>query len=84
MTDEQLAEWDLTLADYRAIRESARDNAAQADDFGCNATVLAELVAEELDHDEWLDDETHPLWDVVIDVCDEYDSALWRDAEEDD
>ena len=31
-----------------------------------NATALAEDVAEELDRDHWLDDETHFLWEVAL------------------
>jgi hypothetical protein len=33
-----------------------------------NAGLLAETVAEDLMHDEWLDDE-HPIYDVCADIC---------------
>lgn len=31
-----------------------------------NLTVLAEATAHELGHDEWLDDETHEVWDCAL------------------
>lgn len=34
-----------------------------------NATRLAELTAQALDIDAALDDETHPIWDVALDVA---------------
>jgi len=36
-----------------------------------NLTELAELTAHELNHDEWLDDEFHEIWDCAIEVSDE-------------
>lgn len=30
-----------------------------------NATTLAENVANDLDHPEWLDDETHVVWEIA-------------------
>ena len=32
-----------------------------------NATELAEAVALTMDHAEWLDEESHPLWEMVLD-----------------
>ena len=32
------------------------------------ATTLAEAVAHTLSHDEWLDSETHWIWDVACDI----------------
>lgn len=37
-----------------------------------NATLLAELCADDLDHPEWLDDETHDIWDAACEVAWEY------------
>jgi len=36
-----------------------------------SATVLAEWCASKLGHDEWLDGNTHPVWDLACDfaVC---------------
>lgn len=36
-----------------------------------NTTRLAELIAYDVNHDEWLDDETHYLWEVVLEIEDE-------------
>ena len=38
-----------------------------------NATVLAEAVAAEYDEWEWLDSETHPLWDLCADLAIKYE-----------
>lgn len=35
---------------------------------GISLTAMAEEIALELDHDEWLDDETHWIWDIVVDI----------------
>lgn len=31
-----------------------------------NVTQLSEACAEDLDHDEWLDDSTHIVWDLAV------------------
>ena len=33
-----------------------------------SCTAMAECVAHDMGHDEWLDDETHIVWDVVCDL----------------
>jgi len=33
-----------------------------------NATSLAEAAAHAVDHDEWLDDEQHWVWELAIQV----------------
>lgn len=39
---------------------------------GCvNSTNLAELAADHFNHDEWLDDETHWLWELIYELCHE-------------
>jgi len=35
-----------------------------------NFTSLAEAAAHQFNHDEWLDDETHWVWDLAVDVGD--------------
>jgi hypothetical protein len=40
-----------------------------------NCTMLAEETAKYLDHDEWLDDPDHWIWDIAVDVADEYKSS---------
>jgi len=37
-----------------------------------NMTELAEIAAWELEHDEWLDDPTHPVWDWALETWDQY------------
>ena len=38
-----------------------------------NLTELAEAAAHELNHDEWLDDESHEVWEVAIVVAEAAD-----------
>jgi len=64
-----------TLAE-RALRQAEPGDEevfSQADE--ANPTGLAELIAHELDHDEWLDDETHWVWEVAMDVATKWDKA---------
>lgn len=35
-----------------------------------SATELAENTAYGFDHPEWLDDETHIVWDLAVDIFD--------------
>lgn len=35
------------------------------------ATEAAENCAWGLDHDEWLDDELHPVWEIALEWVDE-------------
>jgi hypothetical protein len=48
------------------------DYATFSDCGEVNCTKLAENAASYLDHDEWLDDETHWIWDVAVDMAEEY------------
>ncbi len=41
-----------------------------------NFTELAENTAHALDHDEWLDEETHWIWDLAVE-CGEHTMKLW-------
>lgn len=36
-----------------------------------NCTKLAEDTAHALDHDEWLDDDTHDVWDCAVEISEE-------------
>jgi hypothetical protein len=36
-------------------------------------TQLAEYVAHDLNHSEWLDDETHWIWDLAVDLAARYE-----------
>ena len=53
------------LSKARALREDHWERGE------INLTTLAEDVAWELGHDEWLDDSTHLLWEVVVDAAEE-------------
>ena len=53
------------LSKARALREDHWERGE------IDLTSLAEDVAFELGHDEWLDDSTHVLWEVVIEAADE-------------
>jgi hypothetical protein len=37
-------------------------------DPDATATTLAESAANTLGHDEWLDDETHWIWDLALEI----------------
>ena len=41
-----------------------------------NATKLAENIAWELKHDEWLDQEDHELWDIALELADANSESL--------
>lgn len=78
-TKSMKADYDLSKADYEEIVATAAEDFWTCDDgTDYNATLLAENVAHDLDHDEWLDVETHPLWDICAEAC------LAAEAEDDD
>lgn len=58
----------------KALLESGRciDNTTGEVDY----TALAETTAEELGHDEWLDDSDHEIWDLALEVGDNFISSL--------
>lgn len=45
-----------------------------------NSTLLAEAVADDLEHPEWLDDDTHELWDIVAEVGWQYENPVGDDS----
>lgn len=55
------------------------DSGKQADiiepDGRPNLTRLAEEAAWHFDHDEWLDDELHFVWEAAIDAADRFIEA---------
>jgi hypothetical protein len=66
------SDYDLAERQFDAIFDLCRGNAGdfrdpQTDEV--NATGLAEFVAYSLDHDEWLDVDGHPLWDIAAYVA---------------
>ena len=55
------------------IREVRIDPEKYLDSSGCfQYTALAEWAAWEIGQDTWLDDETHFVWDLAVDVGDLY------------
>ena len=55
----------LRTTGARVISDTDTFNVRE-DNGEVNATKLAENIAWELNHDEWLDDETHEVWDVAM------------------
>ena len=43
----------------------------QDDDIGMTCTELAEEAAIYFDHDKWLDDETHWIWELAFEVVED-------------
>jgi len=43
-----------------------------------NCTRLAEMTAQELNHDEWLDDPDHVVWDIAVEVAEWYEKGLYK------
>lgn len=63
----------------RALKSADPSDEEVFDSSGeVNMTGLSELVAHELDHDEWLDDESHWVWDVVADLAEKWEKANRR------
>ena len=71
-----------TLTD-RNLKVQVRRLMHQAilDDADLNATGLAELTAEALGHDDWLDDEGHWIWEVAVEVF-EWAGKLTSESEQ--
>lgn len=71
-------DYGLTKAAYAEIVATAAENAwvgydAQTGEY--DATTIAESVAQDLDHDEWLDDETHPVWEIAAETATIHEEA---------
>lgn len=74
----QLREYGLTLDDWKEIVRRCSELVETCYDPNSgehSPTLLAEAVAADLEDDDWfgvydwLDDETHPIWGVAVDVC---------------
>ena len=83
-TEGQLAEYGLTLDEWGEIVRWCEAYALDTYDRNSgvhNPTLLAEIVVEYLDEDgwddvyEWLDDETHPIWEAAWRVCERADAG---------
>lgn len=71
-TKQLLIDYKLTEREYVEIVASAAERAWLGYDRNTgltSATTIAETVAHDLKHDEWLDDETHPVWDIAAEVA---------------
>ncbi len=66
-------------AQYELIRKAKAHAVRELRDLGdgdeANATQIAENIAHEMDHDEWLDDHTHWIWDVAMDAASKWNKA---------
>lgn len=63
----------------RALRDADPNDEEVFDSSGeVNMTGLSELVAHDLGHDEWLDDEGHWVWDVIADIATKWEKAHRR------
>lgn len=65
-----------TQLESSMIRRTMRSLVADcvdSDTNEVNCTQLAENTAHELNHDEWLDDSDHILWDFAVDVAEAYE-----------
>ncbi len=73
------------------VKRWMQEHAHEHYDCDCvGTTKLAEACADEFEHWEWLDDETHWIWEVAVEVADwfeddaaslEADSTLEDDDE---
>lgn len=52
----------------RHMRTIARDH-VDPDTDEMNCTALAESTAHHFGRDEWLDDDTHIVWDLAIEIA---------------
>jgi len=80
--DEYLEHAEYMMKDHeKSLKRRAKNHMVQCLDIDyamfsdcgeVNCTKLAEEAAKYLDHDEWLDNSMHWIWDVAVDVADEY------------
>ena len=70
-------DYGLKRKEFEQIIATAKTHAWMSYDHDtgeCDATGLAENTAHALNHDEWLDEQTHPLWDIAADVAMNYEA----------
>lgn len=78
-TKQLLLDYGLTEKDYIEIVATAAENAWAGYDKitgETGPTQIAEAVAHDLGHAEWLDDETHPVWDIAAEVAEAADEEV--------
>jgi hypothetical protein len=75
-------DWGLSKSTFDGIFRMCRIQAA-TEDFQdpttgeTSATQMAEYVAERMGRIEWLDDETHPLWDIAAYLAEHHDHVSY-------
>lgn len=62
-----------TNNDIRRTMRSLVSDCVDSDTNEVNRTQLAENTAHALNHDEWLDDSNHIVWDLAIDIAESYE-----------
>lgn len=70
------ADYGLTQEEFDAIVQTAQRVSNLAYDFQTGeycATTLAEAIADTLSRWEWLDEPTHPIWDVAAELADAWE-----------
>jgi hypothetical protein len=55
---------------------NAKDYRVAGSPWEINMTALAEAAAHQFDHDEWLDDETHWVWDAAFEASQRAEKEL--------
>jgi hypothetical protein len=70
-------DWDISEDMYKKLKSYMFGEAKSmmGKDGEVNATELAENAAHDAldkDHDEWLDDETNPIWDIALEVSESF------------
>jgi hypothetical protein len=69
---QQLKEWGMTWEEYKALVKAAYRQAGEHADRATgevNCTQLAEALADEFNHPEWLDDDLHVVWTLAVDAA---------------
>lgn len=66
-SEAELAEYGISLEVFRAIRGWMSNNW----EYFNNSTVLAEEAVYLFGEDEWLDCETHPIWELALEYMEE-------------
>jgi hypothetical protein len=64
---------ELESTTIRRTMRSLVSDCVDSDTNEVNRTQLAENTAHALNHDEWLDDSDHILWDFAIDIAEAHE-----------
>jgi hypothetical protein len=75
-TSQMQTDWGFNRQQFDQVVRYMRQNVEDSVDNQTgevNATSLAEDAAHGLGQSDWLDDDTHPIFDIAVDVADEYE-----------